>query len=278
MSEQETTNSVEAKKAQPKNKKRIILRIIGILLLVLILFFTALIFFIDGIIAGGVRHGGTMILGVKVDIESVRLKILKGSLEMKGLTVENPPGSSEQYAFKLPEFHASLEPASLLSNKIIISDISITGMHINYEPMLKGGSNLQLLLKNLEKAEKAEKEKPVTDPGKKEKGPAKKVVIKHLLVAGGEINTTLLGKSTIFPMPKVEMANIGESSDVSLVEAVTMFLTELVRSIINSSGDLIKDPGAVLKSIEGIKGIDAETSGAVKDAVKNISEMFKSSK
>lgn len=252
-----------------KPKKRRLLKIIGIVVLVLILVFASTLFFIDNIIASGIRYGGTAALGVKVDVSSVRLRLLHGSLEMKGLTVENPSGSSAQYAFKMPEFFAQLEPMSVLSDKIIISDIVITGMHINYEPMLKGGSNLQLLLENIKKGEKGKKPKPAKDKPTKtdeqKSKPSKKIIIKHLLTKGGEINMTLLGRSSVIPMPAVELNDIGEGGDVAVPEAIGMFLSELISSVINNSSNILKDIGT-------------DPVGTVEDAVKNIGELLKKSK
>lgn len=249
-----------------KPKKRIWLKITGIIVLVLVLFFAGALFFIDNIIASGIRYGGTSALGVKVDVDSVRLKLLHGSLEMKGLTVENPAGSSAQYALKMPEFHAKLEPMSVFSDKIIIDDITITGMHINYEPMLRGGSNLQLLLDNLKKAEKDKVAKPTKDTPKKsgeqKSKPSKKVVIKHLLASNGEINMTLLGRSSLIPMPPVEMNNIGESGNVAVPEAIAMFLSELIVNVVRSSGSILKD-------------IESDPVGTIEGVVKNISKLIK---
>ncbi|MDD4180051.1 MAG: AsmA family protein [Victivallaceae bacterium] len=280
MKENKNTKDAASTTTLKKPKKRKLLKIIGIIALVLVLIFAGALFFIDSIIAGGIRYGGTSVLGVKVDVDSVRLSILRGSLELKGLTVENPPGSSDQYAFKIPEFHAALEPMSVLSDKIIINDITITGMYINYEPMLRGGSNLQLLLENLKKAEKDEKTKPVKKTPEKtpkegdepKSKPAKKIVIKHLLASNGQISMTLLGRNQAIPMPAIEMNDIGEGKDVGVAEAISMFLVELISNVVRSSGNILKnikdDPvGTVEDIIE-----------AVGDTVKNISNLPRKNK
>ena len=231
-------------------KKRLWTKIIGIVLLVIVLIFAGVLFFIDSILETGIRTGGSMILKTKVEVDSVRLKILRGTLDIKNLRVGNPEGSTNPYAFELPGFHFNLDIGSLMSDKIIVNKIEITGLKVDYEPRLKGGSNLQLLLDNMQDPNKKPPAEATEgkDAESVEKETSKKVVIRELIVQDGEISVTLLGQSAYLPLPPLTMTGIGEESDVTMAEAVTEFMKKLVGSVIDSSVSVVNSLGSNLKA------------------------------
>ncbi len=268
--------NLETKEVQetkpPKKKKGLLVKILGITLLVIVLLFAGVLFFIDNILETGIRTGGGLIMKTKVEVESVRLKILRGTLDIKNLRVENPEGSTNRYAFELPAFHIGLEVGSLLSDKIIVNSIEITGMRVDYEPRLKGGSNIQILLDNMEDPKKkpaADAEQGATEKEKAEaeKAVSKQVVIKDLVVRGGSIDVTLLGQTATIPMPPVHMTGIGENQAVTMIEAITMFMKELVVSVVKASNQVVDSLGSKLKSAGSDLGT---TAGSVIDEVKGL--------
>ncbi len=256
----------------PKKKKGLWLKIVGIVLLVIVLLFAGVLFFIDNILETGIRTGGGLIMKTKVEVDSVRLKILRGTLDIKNLRVENPEGSTNRYAFELPAFHIGLEIGSLTTDKIIINSIEITGMRVDYEPRLRGGSNIQILLDNMQDPKKkpaadAQQGATTEEKAEAEKAASKQVVIKDLVVNGGEIDVTLLGQTATIPMPPVHMTGIGESQAVTMIEAVTMFMKELVVSVVKASNQVVDSLGSKLKSAGSDLGT---TAGSVIDEVKGL--------
>lgn len=280
---QETKSNGSAGKA-PK-KKRLWTKIVGIALLVVVLIFAGVLFFIDSILETGIRTGGSMILKTKVEVDSVRLKILRGTLDIKNLRVGNPEGSTNPYAFQLPGFHLGLDIGSLTSDKIVVNKVEITGLKVDYEPRLKGGSNLQVLLDNMQDPDK---KPPAEATGSKdaesvEKETSKKVVIRELIVQDGEISVTLLGQSAYLPLPALTMTGIGEESDVTMVEAVTEFMKKLVGSVIDSSVSVVNSLGSNLKAAgetigntagSTLKSAGKELESAAGGAIDSIKGLF----
>jgi len=266
--------------AQPVKKKRRWTKVIGIILLVLVLIFAGVLFFIDSILETGIRTGGSMIVKTKIEVDSVRLKLLRGTLDIKNLRVANPEGSANPYALELPNFHLSLNIRSLTTDKIIVEAIEIEGIKVDYEPRLKGGSNLQVLLDNMQdpnkqpppdavdpKISEAEKEAA-------EKEAAKKVVIRKLSVSGGQINVTLLAQAIPLILPPITMTGIGEEDDVTMAEAVTIFLKKLFTSVIDASaqvaGSVVNAAKAAGDGLGSAAGTVADAAGGVVDNVKGL--------
>lgn len=246
----EEVKNVESHEQQPKKKKKLWLKIVLSILIILIIAIVGILVFIDNILTTGIRTGGSMIMKTKVEVDAVRLKILRGTLDIENLRVANPPDYKDGYAIELPNFHVALQINSLLTDTIIVDDIEIVGIKVNYEPTLTGGSNLQTLLNNINDPHKkpppeVTKDKE-TEADAKEMA-AKSVVIKKLSVREGHIGITMLKLTTPIPLPAIEMTGIGEKSKVSMAEAVGIFFKELFGSVVKVSGQAVSGLGSVVK-------------------------------
>lgn len=290
MSEETVNNKTEEQVKQEENnvakkkKSPLWLRIIGIVLLVVLLLFAGVLFFLDGILTTGVRTVGTQLLGVKVHVDAVRLKIFSGELSIKNLQVANPPGCAEEYAFVMPSFLISLEVPSLLSDKIIIDDIRVDGLMVNYEPDVKKGSNISRILDNMKKSTPDSGQKKVEEkdkaPGKpKDKVADKKVVIDSVKVKNSNIKVTMLSQTGAIQLPDFEMDDIGEKSDVTISQAIYQFLEELMKNIVKASSNTVGDLEKKLKAAgQDISSGSKDIGQAVKDIGKEIKNMFSGEK
>lgn len=266
----EKDNTQEIQKAkengtagQAVKKKRRWPKVVGIVLLVLVLIFAGILFFLDNILETGIRTGGSMILKTRVEVDSVRLKIFRGTLDIKNLRVANPEGSANAYAFELPGFHFRLDTGSLLTDKIIVEAVEINGLKVDYEPRLRGGSNLQVLLDNMQDPNKQpppEAAEP-KDVKRAEKETSKKIVIRKLSVQGGQISVTLMGQAIPVPLPAITMTGIGEESDVTMAEAVTVFMKKLVASVIDAAAQVAGSVVSAAKSVGEGLGSTAKSVG-----------------
>jgi hypothetical protein len=108
---------------------------------------------LDNIIKGVIEDVGSEVTGTRVSVTGVELELTSGKGRITGLTIDNPPGYSSPYAFKLTDITVGVEPASITKPVIVISEVSIKGAGLIAEQ--KGqNTNLSELLANIEKASK----------------------------------------------------------------------------------------------------------------------------
>ncbi len=295
MSDETVNNKTEEQAKQEENRKPekkkspLWLRIIGIILLVVLLFFAGILFFIDGILTTGVRTVGTQMLGVKVHVDAVRLKIFSGELSIKNLQVANPPGCAEEYAFVLPAFYVSLNVSSLMKDKIIIDDIRVEGLEVNYEPDVKKGSNINRILDNMKKSnpqaskktddQKVEPKETVPSQPSRKAPPEKKVAIDSIQVKNSNIKVTLLSQTGVILLPDFEMEDIGEKDDVTISQAIYKFLNELMKNVTKASTDTVGDLEKKLRAAgQDVASGSKDIGQAVKEIGKEIKNMFSGEK
>ncbi len=267
---EEEAKDVVIQEKKSKKKKPLWLKIVLWVLLGILVLLIGTLIFIDTILTTGIRTGGSLIMKTKVEVDSVSLRPLLGTLDIKGLRVFNPPDFKDGCAIELPSFHVGLEVKSLLTNKIIVNKVEIVGIKVNYEPTIKGGSNLQAIVNNMDDPNK----KPPAEATKDKKaaeGAAKTVVIKELNVSEGGIGITMFSLTTPIPLPPIKMTGIGEKSDVTMAQAVSIFFKELLASVVNVSSQVVGNVGSAVKSAGSTIG-SGISSGAqsVSDGVKGI--------
>lgn len=118
------------------------------------------------------------ILGVQITVESIDLYLLRGRLELRSFTIYNPEGKgyASECAIHLGHVDAEIDPLSVVKGKkIIIRDLTLKDIAINYEADFLFNSNIQDIINNinrLKKEEEAEAKEKEKKTGKKaeEKG------------------------------------------------------------------------------------------------------------
>ena len=118
--------------------KKIILGI-GISLIIVILI--GLVWFglsLDGIVKRGVETVGPKLTKVDIKLEQVRLSLFSGAGQISGLVVGNPEGFQTPHAIRVGSSTLVVQPASLLSGKIVIKTIKVEAPEITLETGLNG--------------------------------------------------------------------------------------------------------------------------------------------
>ncbi|MCP3964971.1 MAG: hypothetical protein GY750_10785 [Lentisphaerae bacterium] len=253
------------------------------LLIVLAVAVVVVFTYLDTIVAGGIRKFGSDALGTKVSVGNVYISILNGDLKISGLTIANPDGYLNPEAFKMGTLDVDMDINSIFSDTIIIKKIAISDMKIDYEPTIKGGSNLKDLQNNVAKyAAKGKKAKPeVKEPAKPgEKAPEgkkKKVIIEEFVINDGtvQVSSKLLNQSASVTLSKFEMEDIGKKNNDPVVVFNEVF-TKLLEQI---SKDLsqAKISGLDLSSLEDglLKNVGDNGDSTVRtigNSIKNITE------
>ena len=255
---------------------------IGVVLIVLVVVVTL---FLGPIIKTSVETIGPQVAGVDITLKKARVNLLTGNVKLKGLIVGYPEGFKTDSLMELNQFVVDLKIGSLLTDTIVIKKIHIDGPQITYERGLKA-SNLGALQENLAPAEdKTPAEEPKKNAPKKEKDPAKKVIIEDFLFENGKVNVSITlagGKQVTVPLPPIHLENIGKESDgASITEVVTEVFGAITKSVGDAvakssdiAGDMIGDSGAALKDAGGAATDAAKgATDAAKDAAAGLKKL-----
>lgn len=254
MTEEKKTEGQEDEKAvTPKKKKRSIfklcLKVVGVLFILLVIGVVILTFTYDKIVSKAVSTVGSHLTGTEVKLEKFSLSILEGQVEIGGFSVANPEGYKTKHAIKVKRLFVDLDASTILSNEIVVKEVTLSGVAISYEQGLTG-NNLFDIKNHLEKMTASEKteeepvktetEEPAEEPGK----PEKKVKVTVINYTDGSI--TVAAKSDLIPAVTVPMVDFSIHPEKSMTWAelgATMWdglyksVTETVSSSVNIAGD-----------------------------------------
>ena len=223
------------KKAKKRSIGKVIAKILLWLVIILVAVSLLALWQIDRIAATGTRTVGSMLTGTKVDVNSISIKPFAGAVLVKNFTVGNPEGFHNPIAIKVGKLSVAVGMKSLMSDKIEVEHLEITGVAIDYELKIGTGNNLDVILKNVEKATGADKQKAEKSDSSKDKKDAaqKQVVIKKLILRDSKvtISSGLLKTSMVVPLIPIEMENVGEGQDLAGV--ISEILTRLINEITN---------------------------------------------
>lgn len=224
------------KNAPKRSVGKVLAKILLWLVIVLVAVGLLALWQIERIAATGTRTIGTMLTGTKVDVKDISISPLAGKVVVKNLTVANPEGFHNPTAIKVEKIHIDAGMSSLLSDKVVIEHLEITGVAVDYEVKLDTSSNLSVILKNVEKATGADKQKTAKSGSSQGKKSAaqKQVVIKKLIMNNNKVTASSSLTKTTIPLylAPVEMENVGEGKDLfgTVAEVTTRFFTEIFNS------------------------------------------------
>ena len=133
----------------------------------------------DRVVAASIRTVGSQITGTQVDVNSVSIKPFAGAVKVEGFKVGNPEGFQNPHAIAVGKFHIKLNIGSVFTDKIEIEHLELSGVAIDFEYSFSKGSNLDVILKNVEKfagtADRKSKDDSKEDPAEtSEEKPQKK--------------------------------------------------------------------------------------------------------
>ena len=271
-----------------KRKKKIWKILVGLLLFIVIAV-VVILMYLGSIIAEATRTFGTAATGTKVAVKSVSVSLLAGDLAVKKLSIDNPSEYKNPQAFSFDLVSVDLDVNSLFTDTIIVNKIEIANVKIDFEPTIKGGSNLTDIKNNIIKFAKGDKVDTPKEPepevetedesGQKK---AKKVIIKSFIINKGEISvsSSLLKTSVALPLARMELNNIGKESDMPKV--VSEIFSEIIESVVKTVASanieglnldtITKDlPNAATKIG---KDITKDAGKIGKDITKNIKDLF----
>jgi len=119
---------------------------------------------LEAIVAGVIQNMGTEVVQTEVKVGKVGLDLKGGKASISELTIANPEGYSDPYIFSMEDIGATIDVATLGENPIVIDEVLIRQPKIFFEIDKNGGSNMEVLKKNIEASSSSDK-----DADKKEK-------------------------------------------------------------------------------------------------------------
>jgi len=266
----------ESSNGTPKRKRRLWLRIVGVLFVLLGLLAVTAVIARDAIIRNAVVKIGTAVTGTKVELDSFSSSF-GGTVEIGGFRVANPEGYRELYAFKVNKVRVSLSLPSIFSDKIVVKEVFISGTDVNYELKIDGSSNLTDIKKNIDAfaSSSKQKEKPQGTPA--EEKAKKQMVIKLVTIEDSRlsISSSLLNTRVPLPIPPLTLTDLGEGRSFS--ETIDEFAGKVLEAILNAvSKSGLKNVGDTLSEAGKNLGESLKGSGdTLSEAGKNIGDTVK---
>jgi len=182
--------------------------LIGLGVLVVIIAVGVYVFLgsLNDIVRAAVEKVGSDMTQTNVSLNEVDIELTSGKGALRGFSVTNPKGFSDDDAFKFDEVSVVLDIASVRSDPIIIKEVIIQGPAVVYEFGDNGGSNLDQLNKNVQSKAGA---------GGKSSGGDKKapnIIIENLYLRDGSVAVVapLLNEKMSVPLPTVHLKDIGK--------------------------------------------------------------------
>ena len=198
---------------------------------------------LESIVKVGIETIGPKVTGSKVAVGSLSFKLLKGELGIKGFELGNPKDFSTPYAIKASSVFIKLRPSTLLSSKIVVDQIDIDGVALNFEQgfpssnltTIKG--NVDIFIKSLpgQGSGKATQEQTNADAsslsGKKLE--VDSVSISNITVAFAIKGLSKEGAGTV--VPGIKLSKLGEGPEgISPADLAARILDSLLTGALDS--------------------------------------------
>ncbi len=177
-----------------------------------------------------INNFGAKILGVdQCRVEYVLLNPFGCHVELHGLLIGKPvSGNYSHNLLEAKEINFDLEVGSLLTDTIVIEDLTVEGLLMTYEKPLTAKTNINAIVDHLSSAEKAEAKKEVKNENDV---PAKEIYIaaKHINIDGAQMWIAVSVAPVPMPPITIKLDNVGTDSKLS----PTMFGVRLLLNFLN---------------------------------------------
>lgn len=237
-------------------------KILGYSALVLVIIALGLYFtmqyFLGGIVKTAVNKVGPGITQTKVELQGANISPLSGVGTLTGLSVGNPAGWSPTDAFRLGKVHVDLEPFSLMKDHIVINELIIEQPEFFYETKLVA-SNINDLLKNIEKSIGGKEAQPTTAEGK-----PIKLVVKKLVLKDGRVSIGAAGQAVTIPLPPIDMTDIGVAEGgVTPAQMGVAIMRHITPTIVAASMQALSRAGGTsgAAAVEGARQVGEAIKG-----------------
>jgi len=181
---------------------------------------------LDSIVERIVEDAGSETIGTTVALGSAEVKLANASAALRGLTIENPAGYSEKYAFELGAIEVAIDPETVTGNEVVLPKVVVDQAKLSFEQ--KGNSsNLQTLLDNLSSSTGS------ADENSSDDSEETTLVINEFVLAGTAMTILhdQLDDPISFVLPDIVLTNIGRvGAGVTAQQAAQQIIEPVARA------------------------------------------------
>ncbi|WOO40590.1 AsmA family protein [Rubellicoccus peritrichatus] len=227
----------------------------------------------SSVVKSAINTYGPQMTGTDVTVDSVSIQPYIGRGEISDLKVANPKGYSSPEAFTLESVSISLSPSSLLTDTIVINEITISKPVFAYERELLS-SNISTLLDNIKtntkKTDKAASEDAAADGD----GTQKSFILKKVVVTGGVVNLGVLGQSSTVKLPEINLESVSPEG-ISAAEVTQKVLDIVLEKVMVAATKLAvnvaTDPTGTAQGVtDAALGTASDVTKSVTGAVEGL--------
>ncbi|MEQ8524399.1 hypothetical protein [Gracilimonas sp.] len=198
-------------------------KIFGGILAVIVAGFLVLTLSLDGIIKSGIEENGSRLLQTQVKVNNVNISPFNGSGSIEGFTVANPDKFSDKNAISIQEASIRIDLGSLLSDEIIVRDITVKSPQLYFEQQ-GFGANLKTLNDNMSLSSKSSSET--------------RLIIEHLLIENGQVTVSTdidRERTATAAIESFELNGIGKDGSNTVQQSVQQVIKPLIERAITEA-------------------------------------------
>ena len=250
--------------------KKIFLSVVIVLVVLIVVAVIVAGFFLGTIVKTGMETVGPKITQVSIKVDVVKLTLLTGSAQVKGLIVGNPKGYKTPQAISVGSAAVDVNPFSVLSDKIVVRSVRVEAPEITFEGNPFSGNNLSTIMKNVNTATKGGGSEPANAATKPAGQAGKKIEVDDFLITGAKVHVSLPGlvsKEMTLPLPDIHFTNLGkDNAGITVADLTRRVLdaitTATVKVVANATTDIGQGGGKVVG--EGVNKITSGLGGLFK--------------
>jgi hypothetical protein len=250
--------------------KKLFLIVVIVLVVLIVVAVIVAGFFLGTIVKTGMETAGPKITQVSIKVDAVKLTLLTGSAQVKGLVVGNPEGYKTPQAISVGSAAVDVNPFSVLLDKIVIRSVRVKAPEITFEGNPFSGNNLSAIMKNVNAATKGGGSEPTNAATKPAGQAGKKIEVDDFLITGAIVHVSLTGvsgKEMTLPLPDIHLTNLGKdnagitAADLTrrVLDAIT---TATIKAVATATTDI--GPGAGKAAGAGMNKITPGIGGLFK--------------
>lgn len=225
-------------------KTRKLIRIVLVAILVLIIGVVVLVrLFGNAALKTGIESAASKTLNVAVTLEDIDLSILGGSVSLRNLSIDNPPGYQHEKLLELGQGRVAVSIGSLLKDTVVIKEITLDNVTVVLEQRGVTSNNLQDVINAIPKEEEeAEEEKEEDATGK----PAKKLHIDKLELTNIVVNVKLLPvpgkKDTLqLKLEPIVMTDLGSDNKMDVAALSAKILLAIAEGVAEQGAGILPE-------------------------------------
>lgn len=226
----------------------------------------------DKIVKAGIEQGGTYATGVEATVDTVDVSLTKGTFDMAGFELANPPEFDTPHFIALGDTDVALNADKTTRQVVTLSTLTLSDLDIYLD---KGAdpSNYNFVLENLKRFESGKA--PPEDA-------AMRVVIESLVIEDIGVHLAnmpgigMVAGDVAVEIPRIELKNVGADEPMTFGQVVALVVKTVLAASVEAGGGII--PADVLGELTGglgsLESLSALGITAVGDLGKQIEEQL----